>query len=240
MRKHLLSKLSAVPLICLSLSLAACGTTVGDYREILRSVDRIAGELELDEARKPHEVLAFYGVKSGDKVADLWSARGYYTAILSEVVGPEGLVYTVNPNSRDEINQRWKAPKFANVRVADGPFDKIALPQDASLDFVLIHLNYHDVDPAVRGAMNKRILASLKRGGIYAVVDHSAKDGTGNEAIKTLHRIDKAQVIKEVAAAGFALSKEGNMLRKPEDPRDFNVNKERNKDDRFVLAFQRP
>jgi predicted methyltransferase len=219
---------------------AGCGATVADYRDALRRIDRIAGEQELDEARKPQEVLAFYGVKRGDKVADLWAARGYYTAILSEVVGPEGLVYTVNPTSRDEINQRWKAPKFANVRVADGPFDKIALPQDGSLDLVLIHLNYHDVDPAVRGAMNKRILASLKRGGTYAVVDHSAKDGTGNDANKTLHRIDKQQVIKEVTAAGFSLAKEGNMLRKPEDPRDFNVNKERNKDDRFVLAFQRP
>ena len=222
------------------LFIAGCGATVADYRDALRRIDRIAGEQELDEARKPDEVLAFYGVKRGDKVADIWAARGYYTAILSGVVGPEGLVYTVNPNSRDEINQRWKTPKFANVKVADGPFDKIALPQDGSLDLVLIHLNYHDVDPAVRGAMNKRILASLKRGGTYAVVDHSAKDGSGNEANKTLHRIDKQQVIKEVTAAGFSLAKEGNMLRKPEDPRDFNVNKERNKDDRFVLAFQRP
>ena len=222
------------------LFVAGCGATVADYRDALRRIDRIAGEQELDEARKPQEVLAFYGVKRGDKVADLWAARGYYTAILSEVVGPEGVVYTVNPNSRDEINQRWKAPKFANVKVADGPFDKIALPQDGSLDLVLIHLNYHDVDPAIRGAMNKRIFASLKRGGTYAVVDHSAKDGSGNEANKTLHRIDKQQVIKEVTAAGFSLAKEGNMLRKPEDPRDFNVNKERNKDDRFVLAFQRP
>ena len=219
---------------------AGCGTTVADYRDALRRIDRIAGERELDEARKPPEVLAFYGVKRGDKVADIWAGRGYYTAILSEVVGPEGLVYSVNPNSRDEINQRWKAPKFANVRVADGPFDKLALPQDGSLDLVLIHLNYHDVDPAIRGAMNKRILASLKRGATYAVVDHSAKDGTGNDANKTLHRIDKQQVIKEVTAAGFTLGREGDMLRKPEDPRDFNVNKERNKDDRFVLAFLKP
>ena len=222
------------------LFVAGCGTSVGDYREWLRRADRIAGEMELDQARKPQEVLAFYGVKSGDKVADLWAGRGYYTTILSEVVGPGGLVYTQNPNSRDEINQRWKAPKFANVRVADGPFDKLPLPQDGSLDFVLIHLNYHDVDPAMRGAMNKSILGALKRGGTYGVVDHSAKDGTGNEASKTLHRIDKAQVIKEVSAAGFTLGKEGDMLRVPGDPRDFNVNKERNKDDRFVLAFQKP
>lgn len=220
---------------------SACSTgQPPDFRAVLADSDRPASERELDAARKPDQVLAFYGVKRGDKVADLWAGRGYYTAILSQVVGPQGVVYTVNPNSREEINQRWKAPKFANVRVADGPFDKLALPQDGSLDFVIIHLNYHDLAPAAREPMNKRILAALKHGGTYAVVDHSAKDGSGNEAIKTLHRIDKFQVIKEVTEAGFRLVKEGEMLRKPEDTRDFNVNKERNKDDRFVLAFQRP
>jgi predicted methyltransferase len=222
------------------LVLAACSASTPNYSAVVANPDRPATERELDAARKPAEVLAFYDVKAGDKVADLWAGRGYYTAILSEVVGPSGLVYTVNPTAREEINQRWKAPQFANVKVADGSFDKLALPQDASLDFVLIHLNYHDVDPSMRAAMNQRILAALKRGGIYAVVDHSAKDGSGNEAIKTLHRIDKLQVIKEVTAAGFTLAKEGSMLRKPEDKRDFNVNKERDKDDRFVLAFQKP
>ena len=229
-------------LLAFIVSVAGCAATGGapDYSAALKNPERPQAEVELDAARKPSEVLAFYGVKSGDKVADLWAGRGYYTAILSQVVGPQGVVYTVNPNSRDEINQRWKAAQFANVRIADGPFDKLALPQDGSLDFVLIHLNYHDVAPDVRGAMNKRILASLKRGGIYAVVDHSAKDGSGNEANKTLHRIDKLQVIKEVTGAGFKLAREGSMLRKPEDTRDFNVNKERNKDDRFVLAFEKP
>jgi predicted methyltransferase len=220
--------------------LAACSASAPNYSAVLTNTDRPANERELDAARKPNEVLAFYGVKSGDKVADLGAGRGYYTAILSEIVGPTGIVYTQNPNSRDEINQRWKSPKFANVRVADGGFDKLTLPRDGSLDFVLIHLSYHDVAIELRPAMNKAVLAALKRGGIYAVVDHSAKDGSGNEAVKTLHRIDKLQVIKEVTEAGFKLAKEGDLLRKPEDKRDFNVNKERNKDDRFVLAFQKP
>lgn len=221
-------------------ALAACSASAPNYSAVLTNTDRPANERELDAARKPNEVLAFYGVKSGDKVADLGAGRGYYTAILSEIVGPTGIVYTQNPNSRDEINQRWKSPKFANVRVADGGFDKLTLPRDGSLDFVLIHLSYHDVAIELRPAMNKAVLAALKRGGIYAVVDHSAKDGSGNEAVKTLHRIDKLQVIKEVTEAGFKLAKEGDLLRKPEDKRDFNVNKERNKDDRFVLAFQKP
>ena len=222
------------------LGFAACAASSPNYSAVVANPDRPANERELDEARKPSEVLAFYGVKGGDKVADLWAGRGYYTAILSEVVGPSGVVYTQNPSTRDEINQRWKNAKFANVRVADGAFDKLALPRDGSLDFVLIHLNYHDVAIEARPALNKAVMAALKPGGIYGVVDHSAQDGSGNEAVKTLHRIDKLLVIKEVTAAGFKLAKEGAMLRKPEDKRDFNVNKERNRDDRFVLAFQRP
>jgi predicted methyltransferase len=227
-------------LILALLGFVACATSLPNYAAIVASPDRPANERELDEARKPSEVLAFYGVKNGDKVADLWAGRGYYTAILADVVGPAGVVYTQNPTSRDEINQRWKSAKFANVRVADGGFDKLTLPQDGSLDFVLIHLNYHDVAIEARPALNKAVMAALKRGGVYAVVDHSAREGSGNEAIKTLHRIDRLQVIKEVTDAGFKLAKEGSMLRKPEDKRDFNVNKERNKDDRFVLAFERP
>jgi predicted methyltransferase len=224
--------------LALGSMMAGCAAT--DFAAILTNPERPANERELDAARKPAEVLAFYGVKKGDKVADIYAGRGYYTAILSELVGAQGLVYSAIPAVRSEVTERWKKPSFANVRVLDGPMDKVALPQDGSLDFVLIHLNYHDLAPDVRIAMNKRILAALKRGGTYAVVDHSAKDGTGNDAAKTLHRIDKQLVIKEVTGSGFTLVKEGNMLRKPEDPRDFNVNKERNKDDRFVLAFGKP
>ncbi|MBI2533894.1 MAG: class I SAM-dependent methyltransferase [Deltaproteobacteria bacterium] len=234
------SWLKTLWVLALGSTLAGCAATAPDYAAILINPDRPPNERELDGARKPNEVLAFYGVKSGDRVADIYAGRGYYTAILSELVGMQGLVYSAIPASRPEFTERWKKPSFANVRVLDGPMDKLALPQDGSLDFVIIHLNYHDLAPETRIAMNKRILGSLKRGGTYAVVDHSAKDGTGNAAAKTLHRIDKQLVIKEVTGSGFTLSKEGNMLRKPEDPRDFNVNKVRNKDDRFVLAFVKP
>ena len=210
-----------------------------DFKTILANPERPQNERAIDASRKPEEVLKFYGVKPGDKVADIFAARGYYTAILSHVVGPQGVVYSANPNARPEWTDRYKKPQFASVRVIDGSLDAVALPQDGSLDFVLIHLNYHDLTPEVRTAMNKRILGSLKRGGVYGVVDHSAIDGSGNEVTKTLHRIDKALVVKEVTAAGFVLAGEGQMLRRPEDTRDFNVNKERDKDDRFVLRFEK-
>ena len=221
---------------------AGCATTQSkqDFSSILADTERPDSEKALDAARKPSEVLAFYGVKGGDKVADLLAGRGYYTAILSQVVGPRGIVYSAVPAARPEMAARWKNRKFANVRLIEGPMDKLALPQDGSFDFVLTHLNYHDLAPDARIAMNKRILGALKPGGVYGVVDHSAREGSGNEAVKTLHRIDKLLVIKEVTGAGFKLVQEGKMLSRPEDKRDFNVNKQRNVNDRFVLAFQKP
>jgi predicted methyltransferase len=242
MRTDSLKSAGGLLFSALLLTLTACATTqtAPDFTAILANPERPKEERALDAMRKPDEVLKFYGVKAGDKVADIWAARGYYTALLSQVVGPQGVVYSANPTPRPEVAERWKKPGLANVKAIDGPLDQLALPQDGSLDFVIIHLNYHDLAPEARIAMNKRIFGALKRGGVYGVVDHSAKEGTGNEAAKTLHRIDKLLVIKEVTGAGFRLEKEGNMLRRPEDTRDFNVLKERNKDDRFVLAFQKP
>jgi predicted methyltransferase len=221
---------------------AGCSTSPArqNYSAVLADSDRPESERALDAVRKPAEVLAFYEVKSGDKVADLMAGRGYYTALLSRVVGPRGTVYSAIPAPRPEIAERWKNSKFANVRLIEGPMDKVALPQDGSFDFVFTHLNYHDLAPAARTAMNKRVFGALKSGGVYGVIDHSAREGSGDEASKTLHRIDKLLVIKEVTGAGFKLMKEGSMLSRPEDKRDFNVLKKRNINDRFVLAFQKP
>ena len=220
--------------------LASCAASSDNYREILTSPNRPDAEKALDAVRKPDEVMAFYEVKRGAKVGDLFASRGYYTAILSQIVGPEGIVYSANTTPRAELHERVKQAALANVRIIDGPFDKLALPQDGSLDFVLIHLDYHEVPADVRPAMNRRVFAALKHGGTYGIVDHSAKEGTGDSVAKTLHRMDKTLVVKEATSAGFRLDKEGAMLSRADDTRDFSVVKIRDKSDRFVLRFVKP
>jgi len=218
-----------------------------DYKAILANPERPEDERKLDAGRKPEEVLKFFGVKPGDKVADIMAAGGYYTAILSQVVGDKGVVYSVNNAFikgfvKDKLDVRLQNPMFANVKHIDGEMDKLALPTDGSLDFVLIHLNYHDLvlKNDNRAAMNKAVFAALKPGGVYGVVDHYAKDGSGTEFTESLHRIDKAVEVKEVTDAGFVLAKEGEMLRHPEDPRTEGVFKHRGETDRFVLRFEKP
>jgi predicted methyltransferase len=218
-----------------------------DFKAILANPERPTDEQVLDTGRKPEEVLKFFGVKPGDKVADILAGRGYYTVILSQVVGDKGVVYTANNAFvkgfvKDALDVRLKNPIFTNVKPIDGEVDQLALPTDSSLDFVLIHLNYHDLvlKNDNRAAMNKAIFAALKPGGVYGIVDHYARDGSGSEFTASLHRIDKALVVKEVTEAGFVLVKEGDMLRHPEDPRTEGVFKNRGQTDRFVLRFEKP
>ena len=145
-----------------------------DFKAILSNAERPAIERALDAVRKPEEMLKFLGVKAGDKVADLMASRGYYTVILSQLVGEKGVVYSANPAVRDETRERFKNPLYANVKLLEGNMGTVALPADGSLDFVLINLDYHEVDPADRAALNKRVFAALKPGGVYGVVDHAA------------------------------------------------------------------
>ena len=240
MHRTLVMKLSIGFTMTALLEVFAAPLWSQDFNAILANPERPQNERALDAVRKPEEMLKFYSVKLGDRVADLMASRGYYTAILSQVVGDKGVVYSANPTVREETRARFKNPLYANVELIEGDMGSVALPADGSLDFVLINLDYHEVQESARVAMNKRVLAALKPGGVYGVVDHSAQDGAGDKVGKSLHRIEKALVIKEVTAVGFVLAREGEMLRNPGDPRTESVFKDRGKSDRFVLRFEKP
>lgn len=54
------------------------------------SVGRPPDDMARDVNRKPAETVAFANVKPGNKVLELLPGRGYYTRILSKVVGVRG------------------------------------------------------------------------------------------------------------------------------------------------------
>ena len=62
----------------------------------INSPDRPAGDKELDASRHPDQLLAFFGIAPGMKVADLWAGGGYTTELLARTVGPSGKVYSQN------------------------------------------------------------------------------------------------------------------------------------------------
>ena len=195
-------------------------------------------------------VLAFAGVHPGQKVGEYLPGGGYYTRMLSDVVGPKGKVYALETSTWGQKNvdttkKVLDEPGRGNVALDVAPLGGFHLPE--KVDLFWTTLNYHDlhvpkyanVDMA---AFNKEVFAALKPGGIYLIEDHAAALGAGATVSPTLHRIERATVIQEVTAAGFRLEDESSALRNPADDHtkvvfDPSI---RLKTDQFILKFRKP
>jgi predicted methyltransferase len=215
--------------------------------------DRSAEDRALDAGRHPVEVLGFFEVAPGQKIGELFAGGGYTTELLARTVGDTGKVYAQNTTeildkfARKPWTERAAKPVMKNVVAVERPIDDPLPPEATGLDEVITILNYHDTVwmKADRAKMNKAVFAALRPGGIYAIVDHSAADGSGTRDCETLHRIDEAVVKSEVTAAGFVLDGESAVLRNPGDPRDWNASPHKAADkrgtsDRFTLRFKKP
>ena len=222
-------------------------------RAIVAAPDRSEADRALDAGRHPAEMLAFFGVAPRMKVAELGAGGGYTAELLARAVGPTGVVYAQNSKfilerfAAKPWTERLAKPVMKRVVRVDREFDDPLPPEARGLDAVFIVLFYHDtvwlkVD---RAKMNKAIFAALKPGGVFAVIDHSAKAGTGLADVQTLHRIDEQTLKGEIEQAGFELAAEGDFLRNPGDARDWNdspstAGERRGTSDRFVLKFVKP
>ncbi len=207
-----------------------------------------------DADRKPAETLVFSHVKPGDSVAELFPGRGYFTRLLSAVVGPSGHVYAIVPPSRPGGKMKMDMAAGIKAIAADPHYSNITvmatLGEDSfglssPVDLVWTTDNYHDFHNGPNAdiaAFNKHVLDALKPGGIFLVVDHAGAAGTGTTETSTLHRIDPAAARKEIEAAGFKLVAHSNALHNPQDPhtaRIFDASI-RGHTDKFMYRFEKP
>lgn len=202
----------------------------------------------VDPAYKVPEVIAFIGVRPGNKVADIIGGR--LTTSLAGAVGPTGTVYAVETaevvRAHPEVLELMQAAAAGapNIVVSADPISK-PLPQ--GLDIVFIRQNYHDLydkfmGPADVPAFNRAVYAALKPGGVYVVLDHAAAAGSGIGATETLHRIDPARVKADVLAAGFRWDGQSKILANPGDDHlkivfDPSI---RGRTDQFLYRFRKP
>jgi predicted methyltransferase len=238
-------------------ALAACASATTSspppaIAAIVAAPDRSADDRALDGGRHPGEMLAFFGIAPGMKVAELGAGTGYTSELLARAVGPTGKVFAQNNAfvlgfANDAWTKRLATAPMKNVVRVDREFDDPLPPEAKDLDAVVVVLFYHDTYwmKTDRAKMNHAVFAALKPGGVYGIVDHSARAGAGATEVQTNHRIEESEVIADVTKAGFKLSAEASFLRNPADTRDWNdsprsAGAKRGTSDRFVLKFVKP
>ena len=231
-------------------SSAQPGRAAGPSRAILAAVAdpaRPAADVARDAGRHPAQIVAFAGVRPGDRVVELAPGGGYYTRILARAVGSRGRVYAIvspgfaqQPGALDGLRAGLAA--YPNVEIVVSAARALTMAQP--VDLVWTSENYHDFHngpTADAGAINRAVFGVLRPGGIYYVEDHAAP-GTGVAATSTLHRIDPQAARDEIAAAGFRLEGESHVLANPADPHTARSNDPsiRGNTDRFAMRFRKP
>ncbi len=205
---------------------------------------------------KRSELIRIARVEPGSTVVDVYPGDGDWTRLFSDVVGPEGRVYSFVPAEvahfqNDPVGRmRTLACEPGRENVEAVSADLVALGEVTQpADVLWLHLFYHDLHTALmqaKGAtaadFNRAVYARLKPGGSYVIVDHAAAAGSGTSDTQSLHRIDPASVREEVEAAGFVLDAQSSILANKDDPHSIKVFDPtiKGETDRFAYRFVKP
>ncbi len=243
--------LTCVAAVLMAICVPAAFAGESIYEAALKAPGRLESDLKRDETSKPDEIMAFFDIQTGMKIADLFAGGGYYSELLASVVGEEGLVVSHNnqayiPFVKEELEARYTEGRLPNVKRLLKEAEQMELGE-SQFDAVFLVMAYHDLFFKDQGwdidaeKFMSQIKAALKPGGKLCVIDHIAKDGSGTDDAKTLHRIDPAFAKSEIEKAGFKFMRSTDVLKNTEDDHSKSVfDKDmRRRSDRFVFLFEK-
>lgn len=235
-----------------SLALINTGPVLADnVEDAVASAGRADADRALDAGRMPVEILRFADIQEGETVADFMAGSGYYSVMIAELVGEDGVVYALNPSAfhNPEV---WQArvASHSNLRPIGTANRAMVLPPD-SVDTIFTHLTFHDIyweseryryDRMDEKAVVANWFAALKLGGHVIIADHVGPEGDPRDVTERLHRIAPETVLQVMTQAGFELVEQSDVLRRSEDDHSLNVfdDQIRGKTDRFLMKFRKP
>jgi predicted methyltransferase len=246
--------LSALLITTVSLSAMAESSfevTSEKIKQALQAEIRSETETDRDKNRKALQTLEFFGLRDDMKIIELIPGGGWYTKILAPVVNEKGQYYAAIGTSRIEKlstetgfkNMQIVAKEAKVYRKEGAKF--YSLEADTldvkNLDMVLTFRNYHNFAEEGRRNMNKLAFEALKPGGIYAVVDHTARH-MQEPSSSNRRRMDPVLAIKEILQAGFEFVDFTDLHAKEDDELRYEVGAKTvtGNTDRWTLKFRKP
>ena len=243
--------LTSFLLICANMAMAQ-DSIDATIEAAMAAESRPAADRERDRNRKPIDTLSFFGLKSDMRVLELMPGGGWYTRLLAPTLAEDGKLY-VGIGTRTVREGLLLQPGYENVEALETnenirrePGARFYSLDDFSfgvsnLDMVLTFRNLHNFAPEARQMMNKRVFDALKSGGLYGVVDHTARhmEPANNE---NRRRIDPVLVIKEMLEVGFEFVDYSDLHYRADDELEYEVGRRSvtGNTDRFTMLFRKP
>ncbi len=154
-------------------------------------------------------LLAALAIQPGQTVCDMGCGNCFYTLHLARLVGKKGKVVAVDVQREmlGLLKDRAAAEKIDNIELVLGTLVDPRLAPN-SIDLVLMVYVYHEFSHPEQ--MLRAIRQSLKPTGRVALVEFRAEDEL--VPIKPLHKMSKAQILKEFPPNGFRLVEQFDKL----------------------------
>ena len=213
---------------------------------------RPQADRDRDRNRRPLETLKFFGLKDNMRVLELIPGGGWYTRVLAPVLAENGKLYVALGAGRVKAGV-LKEPGFEKVEHLETT-DNIRRPEGSrfytlddfdlgvsGLDMVVTFRNVHNFDPAARARLNSQVFKALKSGGLYGVVDHTARHMEPANP-ENRRRIDPVLVIKEMLEQGFEFVDYSDLHYRADDELEYEVGRRSvsGNTDRFTMLFRKP
>lgn len=169
-------------------------------------------------------IVAALGLTEKQRVADVGAGTGFFSELLADAVGPNGLVWAleISPKFLAHLEERFAKSGHEQIEVVENS-DRSTGLAESSVDLVFICDVYHHFE--YPNDILENLKHVLRGGGTLVVVDFERVEGESAEWVFDHVRAGKSVFREEIEKAGFKFV----------DEIDIDGLK-----DNYILKFRRP